>query len=286
MQTDQTIQSSTVQLTYILTKEEEDAAISQYAEAQLRLLKNASVKTIAKPRIENIKIDREEILRVANGLKHHELLLAERRQKEAQEFEIKRQQLISEWDAAAMYKHLYKESLEKHGIKFEFKEGENKEAVTALCFFLSNDIRFETELGFSFKKGIFLRGKYGVGKTYMVKCLSTNKLQPIFLTSTYLAKTEVMENGCYPLALNVMTYIDDVGTEETITKYYGMNINWFKEFIETAYDLHKDFGKIIISSNLSLKDIGEKYGMRVMDRIPEMFNIIDVKGKSKRLENY
>ena len=197
-------------ITYILTKEEEDAAISQYAEAQLRLLKNASVKTIAKPRIENIKIDREEILRVANGLKHHELLLAERRQKEAQEFEIKRQQLISEWDAAAMYKHLYKESLEKHGIKFEFKEGENKEAVTALCFFLSNDIRFETELGFSFKKGIFLRGKYGVGKTYMVKCLSTNKLQPIFLTSTYLAKTEVMENGCYPLALNVMTYIDDV----------------------------------------------------------------------------
>ena len=83
-----------------------------------------------------------------------------------------------------------------------------------------------------------------------------------------------------------MTYIDDVGTEETPVKYYGVNINWFKEFIETAYNDEKDFSKIIFTTNLSLKELGEKYGMRVADRISQKFNIVDIKGTSKRLENY
>jgi DNA replication protein DnaC len=285
MQTDQTIQSSTVQLTYILSPEEEEQAIAQYEETQMMLLRNSLTKDILKPRVQNIKMDRGEVLRKANGLKHQAILLAEKHEKDA---ELKIQQwneVVKEWNAERMYKHLYEESLKK-GVKFTYRECENKEAVTALCFFLANDPRFETHCGFSFEKGILLRGKYGVGKTHMIKCLSNNKLQPIYLTSTYDAKLEVLENGCYPLNLDRMTYIDDVGTEETPVKYYGVNINWFKEFIETAYNDEKDFSKIIFTTNLSLKELGEKYGMRVADRISQKFNIVDIKGTSKRFENY
>lgn len=58
MQTDQTIQSSTVQLTYILSPEEEEQAIAQYEETQMMLLRNSLTKDILKPRVQNIKMDR------------------------------------------------------------------------------------------------------------------------------------------------------------------------------------------------------------------------------------
>lgn len=67
-------------------------------------------------------------------MKHQAILLAEKHEKDA---ELKIQQwneVVKEWNAERMYKHLYEESLKK-GVKFTYRECENKEAVTALCFF-------------------------------------------------------------------------------------------------------------------------------------------------------
>jgi len=91
------------------------------------------------------------------------------------------------------------------------------------------------------------------------------------------------EGECFVNGKGGMIYLDDVGSESTPVKHYGTDIHWFKDFIEVWYAKKHPFNKLIISTNLSKKQIEEKYGYRVRSRMEEMFNIIDVNGEDLRL---
>jgi hypothetical protein len=154
--------------------------------------------------------------------------------------------------------------------------------IKSMCYFLSEDKRFETELGNDFNKGILIRGVSGLGKTFIPKCLSENEFKPISIYSTIEISNICREEGEFKPCFKSILYLDDVGTEQTPVLHYGTKINWIKDFIEMYYLKSTSFNKLIISTNFSFNELEEKYGFRFRSRVKEMFNIVDVSGTDMR----
>lgn len=234
------------------------------------------------------RIDRDAILQRANSIKHYDIWLKGQRVKEKLEEERVQKELQDTWTAANIYKLMAWTSQHEYGKKLVLKDkatgNDFTKLITALCFFVSRDARFETELGFSLKKGLLIRGISGLGKTHLVKCISKNGLSPILILSMLDISDEIRINGEFNVSLDGygIVYLDDVGTEEAAAKHYGNAINFFKNFIEGTYLRRQSFAHIMISTNNSFDQLEQKYGFRVRSRIKDMFNIIDVTGKDMR----
>ena len=158
----------------------------------------------------------------------------------------------------------------------------NADYIKALCFFLSNDERFETELGYSFKKGLMINGSAGVGKTKTIEAVKNNELKPISIFSMIEITDAVRNRGTIELNTDKYILLDDVGSESTPVKYFGTEINWFKDFVESYYLRNKVYNRLIITTNCDGEEIEKKYGYRVRSRIREMFNQIKVTGNDLR----
>lgn len=73
-------------------------------------------------------------------------------------------------------------------------------------------------------------------------------------------------------------YIDDVGTEDVSVKY-GERRMAFPELVDDAEKCGK---LLIVTTNLSLSEISEKYGERTMDRLVAITTWVKFKGESLR----
>jgi len=233
------------------------------------------------------KIDKDFILQRANSIKHYDKWVKEQRVKDVLEEARKLKELQETWTAANIYKLMAWTSQNEFGKKLIIKEKNGNDftkLITALCFFVSRDNRFETELGYSFKKGLLIRGVSGLGKTHLVKCICKNGFNPILILSMLEISDEIRLNGEVNIRLDGygILYLDDVGTEESSAKHYGNVINFFKNFIEGTYLRKQTFNHIMMSTNNSFLELEQKYGFRVRSRIKDMFNIIDVTGKDMR----
>lgn len=231
------------------------------------------------------QIDREGILKRANSNKNYELWQAEQREKEKQQEIQKAKELKQLWSAENVFR-LMKWTSEKVYGKPLIVNQHNKHLITTICFFISGDERFKTELNLDFRKGLLIRGISGLGKTHLLKCVAENDLNPIKIISMIEVADEIKQEGEYRIEMgrNRIMYLDDVGTEEATVNHYGTKINFFKNFIETVYlrNIENGFGKLIISTNNSYSEIEEKYGFRVRSRMRDMFNVIEVKGEDMR----
>lgn len=278
---------------YILTKDEEDSVIWHEID---RLKKFAAWKManmgMAEGDIEfkiseidwDERINRETILMRANSAKHHGLWHKEQQKKEKEDAQKKLDELRNVWDAKKMFKLMSWASANVFEKPLIVNE-DNKKLITTICFFLSGDPRFETELGYSFKRGLLIRGATGLGKTHIVRCVEQNELNPVLTLSVLDITDEVKHTGEYNLVMGdkKVLYLDDVGTEEATVKYFGTNVMWFKQFIETIYLKSKNFSNLIISTNLNFAGMADKYGFRVASREREMFNVVDVSGQDMRV---
>ena len=158
---------------YILTKEEEESVILNAIEARKKhtAWKMADYGLSAEETLKKLaeidftkEIDRDAVLKAANSAKHQDLWHKEQRVKEKEAAEKARKELEERCDAKYMFSLMKWTSRNEFGKDLVVNEN-NKRFITAICFFLSRDPRFETELGFSFKKGILVRGVAGVGNT-------------------------------------------------------------------------------------------------------------------------
>ena len=135
-------------------------------------------------------------------------------------------------------------------------------------------------------QGLLLHGSVGTGKTFASACISNYLMEN--------GKTVLVMNlGLYLIKLkkewdeaesNVLEYvkhcdllvIDDFGVEKTtefvLDKAFAL--------IDTRYRAEKP---LIITTNLSLKEITDKFGSRISDRLQEMCYPLRVEGQSKRL---
>jgi DNA replication protein DnaC len=135
-------------------------------------------------------------------------------------------------------------------------------------------------------KGVALLGSVGVGKTVALK-LAAHVFDCEFLTISELAVMFSREGAsAFWATVECMhcredLILDDIGSEPDI-RNFGNQLP-ISDLIYSRYEMWKTYGKRLwFSSNLSGKELENRYGVRVVDRIREMCNVIPCTGKSLR----
>lgn len=232
-------------------------------------------------KLDSIGIDEEKVIADANMRKHwaNEEIERNKKRKEIEDYEIEQKKNCT----AKYFYNLLRINAHKEEKELIVND-DTLPYIKAVCYFLSDDVRFETELGYSLKKGLWVRGVSGLGKTWTLKNVSESIKGKLIIHSIIEIIEKIRSHGSFNIKPDFFKLvIDDVASEESsIVKYYGTEINWFKDFIEKIYLGGKNFNKIIVTTNASFDQIEQKYGFRVRSRIRDMFNVIDVNGTDLR----
>lgn len=140
------------------------------------------------------------------------------------------------------------------------------------------------------KTGLIICGGTGNGKTTMARALAQtiqkcNNQAVARITALQFATLEAeRDENRYKLIQYrqaPVLFLDDVGMEAASVKVWGNVISPVVELIYQRYDLQLF---TIATSNLNTRQLAEKYGDRVGDRIREMFNVLAFNNESYRGE--
>ena len=150
------------------------------------------------------------------------------------------------------------------------------------------------------RPGIILSGLRGNGKTSLAKAIRRMmnilddrkcfryiyeffKLESQMMTASAICTEYRQENNerIRKLQTTPLLIIDDLGEEQKEVVVYGNPIYPMRQLLEYRYE-EQLF--TIITTNLTPKDLPERYGWRVVDRIREVYFRIAHKGGSYRKE--
>lgn len=216
--------------------------------------------------------------------------------------EVKKEFSITAKELWILFKSNFQEVNKRPFIKIE---GVTIKNLEPLIYYFSKDVRFfecdnlNKELSVpSFDKGLLIIGNFGNGKTSTMKVFekifkgvsgvgfkgySANEVVTMFEKCSTDLDREAFENQLW----RGIRYFDDLKTERIASNYGKVNI--FKEIIEERYNrkakthvtcnFKKDYPDDL---NAALDEFEDKYEGRVYDRLFEMYNIIEFKGKSFR----
>lgn len=283
-----------MQLSDILTEEEKQIAINHAIDQEKKKKARSMSVYAGQDFINNFidttdwlkQIDVESILKGANQRKHWVVEKEKDRLKSIENEKLQKIELELKWDANYFFNVIKQYFIkinttsEKKGV-FIFNET-NELFIKTVCYKFSKDPRYETELGFSFSKGLLINGDAGFGKTKTFEAIKNNPINPISIYSMLDISEIVSEKGYCDLNLNKMILIDDAGSEQEVVNYFGTKINWFKNFIEKVYHHDNDYSNLIVTSNLGGPELESKYGYRVRSRCREIFDTVTVTGPDKR----
>ena len=142
-------------------------------------------------------------------------------------------------------------------------------------------------------KGLLLKGECGIGKSFGVEILAAIFKIPVFTPTDFGSAYKELEGNKAELEKFVTTggnfyrephimVIDELGTLDT-ARNYGEITDIMCDVLDMRYRAMIKHGvKTIVTTNLSDRDILERYGTRIEDRMREMFYIKRVTGKSLR----
>lgn len=147
-------------------------------------------------------------------------------------------------------------------------------------------------------KGLWLYGPVGTGKSTILKIIQTYDRHsngkdrtgfyplggfPIesasFVANQYCRKGIdgiLKYDGANGMALG----LDEAGREPKV-KYYGTEMDVIQYILQMRYDNRRNC-TTLVTTNLLPEDIHLVYGEYIADRVNEMFNVIEVGGKSRR----
>ena len=189
-------------------------------------------------------------------------------------------------------------AMNKFGFVLEIDD-DNHDVIKALCYYFSNDKRFEQMGDWKLEKGILLAGNIGSGKSSLMRLFCQNKKACYKMISCRKMSDLFMDQGSevlhtYSQMINVPSSIDtfyqkqigicfdDLGTERQ-GKRYGDSANVMEQIILNRYDNSEaPWYYSHITTNLSADEIENSYGSRVRSRMREMYNLISLKGKDRR----
>jgi DNA replication protein DnaC len=127
-------------------------------------------------------------------------------------------------------------------------------------------------------RGLLLYGDCGRGKTMLSRYILPAILLEYCNKVVSVYDVQEMNKRLDEVLNKHIVSLDDVGTEE-ISVSYGNKRDAFSEIMDAA----EKFGKlIIISTNLSGKELEAQYGKRVLERIISTTKRIEFKGDSLR----
>jgi len=141
------------------------------------------------------------------------------------------------------------------------------------------------------KPGLLLYGNCGTGKTRMMQALSylfhfyeneRNTLR--FFSATELTDMVLSNNELEAKQFNMMKTanyvgIDDLGTEPENVKSWGTDKS---PVVDVLYHRYNGMKVTVLSTNLNMEMIRQKYGERIFDRICEQYDRISFNFKSFR----
>lgn len=160
----------------------------------------------------------------------------------------------------------------------------------------SEEIALKQEAWFSEKypgkslyKGILIQGNVGSGKTSMMNLFNKNIHQSFIMLSCREIAAQYAEKGTPVIKMysrpiscdhkenfgqnELGICYDDMGAEKNM-KYFGNEANVMEEIMQNVYDKPEMRRKIYITTNLTADDLNNDYGIRVVSRMREMFNVI------------
>jgi DNA replication protein DnaC len=147
---------------------------------------------------------------------------------------------------------------------------------------LSADLMLLIKKAVADKKGIFIYGNTGVGKTYFLHSLAKPKNARVRnFTELLVEFRDAMNKGNYFDSIRDLThedylFIDDIGAE----KLSDFVVEFLYLIVNKRYENMK---RTVFATNLSVEDFIEKYGERIMSRISEMCILHELKGEDKRI---
>lgn len=166
---------------------------------------------------------------------------------------------------------------------------ENKDILTTLFYyFTANDTEFKKEALKTVKnkpslnKGILLIGNMGSGKTQILDIFKQLKWQSFSRCTVYDVVEAFEKNGEKGLDIFFRgnRFFDELGAERQAA-FYGTKEDVLTRILEKRYSSFRDLGlKTHVTTNLSQKQIANRYGQRLEGRILEMFNIIYLGGST------
>ena len=129
------------------------------------------------------------------------------------------------------------------------------------------------------KQGIILQGNVGVGKTTLARAMfATMKFHgapAVGCTAANLASIyKDSEKEQYWRLKNARRlFIDDLGAEYRSVKNYGEEFSPILDILTTYY---KERKTLIITTNLTMANISNRYGERISDRLGELCNYYEL----------
>jgi DNA replication protein DnaC len=180
---------------------------------------------------------------------------------------------------------------------------DNEEVIKLLCLYFTNNPQFEQK-GYNLQKGLLLFGGVGVGKTQLLSMFRNNQKHSYQVVScqdvegTYARAGDdqnedtgekglkkyygvVSLSGPNQYGQTTLGFLfDDLGQENIATKFYGTQRNVMHEVLTQRYK-NGLFTSTHVTTNLSAEQIKELYGVRVADRMREMFNLISFPENAK-----
>jgi len=173
---------------------------------------------------------------------------------------------------------------------FEVTE-DNKAILKQLLLYFTGSKESHLDLN----KGLFLVGGIGTGKSllfdvfkiYTAEILRINSFQYHFaneiINNVNINGIEKLELYNFNNGFPITCYIDDIASKTEKIKHYGTEINVIEQLLNIRYQVFNRFRKLThISSNKYPAEMKEIYDLRIVDRFKEMFNIIEINGKSFR----
>lgn len=136
-----------------------------------------------------------------------------------------------------------------------------------------------------FSKGIFLYGSTGVGKTHTLYAIKNRCVQLrlgaevenwVELLMELRANLNYLLENVKKILDKDIVMIDDLGVEK--------QTEWSHEILYLIVNKAYERGKpLFISTNLSLDEFREKYGDRILSRLSEMCELVELTGEDRRI---
>lgn len=145
------------------------------------------------------------------------------------------------------------------------------------------------------ERGLWLWGNIGTGKSTLALALKQvcrivrdSNDPPCHPSWRIVSAGEICRGyqkdggkGLQPYIDSLSLCIDDLGTENSLTNHYGTAVNVVADLLMARYDLRRTH-LTHVTTNISPRQIAQLYGERVYDRCREMFNFIEMSGRSWR----
>lgn len=251
--------------------------------------------------LENVELTEDELSSIIREAKQKKAAILEHKRQEEQRNNIAHF-YRSDWDTET-FADFIKYKMIRYGF---ILDDTNRKYVNALTFYFNRDQRFNDcvlnslSLKMDLNKGLFIFGTVGVGKTKLVELFKNNKRCCYKMISCRKVVSEYVKHGheviepmshsIHPFIKNIDNFFqdtegicfDDLGTESESANNYGNKKNVFEQILLDRYDNGLPYHETHITSNLSPEMIKERYGDRVVSRMREMFNIIELKGSDRR----